>query len=317
MRAVGLRLGIVAVAAAAVTQVPWCGRRSLQVIRRGNETSRESALPRVRERPYSFRAPAKLDPARSYPLVVALHGLGSRGEDFARYFAIDQLVDEQGFLAAFPDGTVGGSPPWRRRFWNATDICCDFAGTGVDDVAYLDDVIADMSARFRVDPKRIFLVGHSNGGYMSYRFACDRASRVAAIVSSAGAMWTDRARCRPSEPVAVLEIHSTDDDIVPYEGGPLRASTATLKSARATVEDWVAFDGCGGAPDTSAPPRDLIDGEWPPPGPGGTAETTIDRWTGCRGVELWTVHGGVHSPRFRQPALARALGSWLLSHPRP
>src|SRR5262249_50453881 len=139
--------------------------------------------------PVFLSGSARIDPDKSYPLVVALHGLGSRGAAFARYFQTDVLADEMGFLVAFPDGTHE-SRVGRRRFWNATDLCCDFYGSGVDDVAYIDDVISDMSARFRVDPKRVFLVGHSNGAYMAYRFACDRAARVAAIVSSAGAMWT-------------------------------------------------------------------------------------------------------------------------------
>jgi polyhydroxybutyrate depolymerase len=313
MRRSGIKCVLIAVVIAAAIALPASWKRiSMSAMRAGNANSDASSLASIRARPYAYRVPATIDPARSYPLVIALHGLGARGVGIERYFRLDRLVDEMGFLAAFPDGTQE-APPHRRHFWNATDDCCDFAHSGVDDVAYIDDVIADMSARFRVDPKRVFLVGHSNGGYMAYRFACDRASRVAAIVSSAGAMWTDAARCRPVEPVAVLEVHGTADEVVNYEGGHLDGSSAPLKSAHATVADWTAFDRCAPVADSGGPALDLIADEQPPLG----AETTVERWSGCRGVELWTVRGGAHSPAFRQPEFARAIGEWLLAHPKP
>jgi hypothetical protein len=87
----------------------------------------------------------------------------------------------------------------------------------------------------------------------------------------------------------------------------------TAKSAHATVNDWVAFDHCARAADASAAPRDLVADEQPDIG----AETTIEKWGGCRGVELWTVRGGAHSPDYRRPELARAMGAWLLEHAKP
>ncbi len=303
----------VAGAVAAVALSPWGRRPWLLWMSARNSTSRNATLPRIAARPYAYRVPAHIDPDKRYPLVIALHGLGSEGVGIERYFRVDRMVDEMGFLAAFPDGTEGGPLGRRQRFWNATDVCCDFYHSGVDDVAYLDDVISDMSARFPVDPRRVFLVGHSNGGYMAYRFACDRASRVAAIVSSAGAMWSDASRCKPTDPVAVLQIHGTNDAIVTYEGGPLRESSTILKSAHATVADWTLFDRCAPDADRSRPALDLVSDEQPSVG----AETTIEKWDGCRGVELWTVRGGPHSPQYRQPQFSHLLGEWLLAHPKP
>ncbi len=236
--------------------------------------ARSASLPRIVARPYAYRAPRSIDPSKSYPLVIGLHGLGGHGAGFERYFDLDRLVDELGFLGAFPDGSEENRPD---------------------------------------HPRRVYLVGHSNGGYMAYRFACDRASRVAAIVSSAGAMWNDVSRCQPSEPVAVLELHGTADEVVPYAGGALDRAEGAVKPAHVTVSNWVALDHCATAVDTSAPPMDLIADEEPAVG----AETSVERWGGCRGVELWTIHGGAHSPDFHRPDLARTLGAWLLAHPKP
>jgi polyhydroxybutyrate depolymerase len=271
-------------------------------------------------RPVAGRAlrvvtPSALAPGQKVPLLVVLHGLGSSPETVARYYGIEAVVDELGVAVAYPEGSeeVSGTG-WigqRHRFWNATDWCCNFQGSSVDDVAYLDLVLDDLLARYPVDARRVYLLGLSNGGYMAHRYACDRAERVAAIVSQAGAMWADAARCRPGEAVAVLQLHGTEDTMVPYGGMPPRGPGGPSQpSARQTALDWVALDRCELRVDTSAPARDLlsdVDG----------AETSTERWGGCRGVELWTLHGAPHVPRPRQPDFARALVGWLLEHPKP
>jgi polyhydroxybutyrate depolymerase len=274
--------------------------------------------PLVAARPYRLAAPAALDPRRRYPLLIVLHGLGGRSENIERYYQLDTLVDELGFLAAYPDGTEETRKryPWGRyrRFWNATDACCDFWRSGVDDVALLDAVIDDVSARYHVDARRVFVLGLSNGGYMAYRYACDRAARVAAIVSQAGAMWMDASHCKPSEPVAVLQIHGTEDELVPYDprasGGP-----GATPSAHQSVADWVAFDGCRPGADTSSPALDLVLNEGSSGFP--DAETTIEKWSGCRGVELWTMRGAKHVPHLSEPFWARTVYAWLVAHPKP
>jgi polyhydroxybutyrate depolymerase len=127
-------------------------------------------------------------------------------------------------------------------------------------------------------------------------------------------MWTDATRCRPSEPVAVLELHGTADEVVPYAGRSVAPPMEIpAKSAHATVADWVTFDHCAAVADASAAPLDLVADEQPDIG----AETTIEKWGGCRGVELWSVRGAEHSPDYRRPQLARALGAWLLGHAKP
>ena len=135
------------------------------------------------ERPYRVQLPARVDPARPLPVVVLLHGLGATAAWQSDYFLLGPLADAKGFLLALPDGTRGAGAD---RFWNGTDACCDFDGLGVDDVRYLDALLDDVSAHHRVDPKRVYLIGFSNGGFMAHRFACERAARVAGFASEAG-----------------------------------------------------------------------------------------------------------------------------------
>ena len=105
--------------------------------------------------------PAAWDRRAPAPLVVMLHGYGSSGPEHAQGLGLQQLSDDASFVLAMPDGLVDSNG---RRFWNATDACCDFDGVGVDDVAYVRWILDDVASRMPIDPARVYVVGHSNGG---------------------------------------------------------------------------------------------------------------------------------------------------------
>jgi polyhydroxybutyrate depolymerase len=172
-------------------------------------------------------------------------------------------------------------------------------------------VIADMSARHNVDRARVFLFGHSNGGFMAYRYACERAGAVAAIVTLAGATWRDDERCAPAEPVSVLHLHGTWDPIVLYGGGRFLLGRDGYPGARDTIAMWARYDGCTSA----AERRGELDLDAFIPG----AETEIWRHGGCAGgsdVELWRIDHAGHVPIFRDGAMT-AIYRWLAARPKP
>lgn len=242
--------------------------------------------PLIEARPYQVELPDSAQ--RPAPLVVVLHGFSANGITQDAYFGFSNFARAQGVITAFPDGNKNSQG---QRFWNATDDCCDRERTGVDDVAYLTAVIDDAIARYGADPKRVYLLGHSNGGFMSYRMACDRADRVAAIASLAGSNWRETSRCKPAAEVAVLQMHGTKDDAVPYQ--PLARDSAAF---------FAQVNGCGAAPEAGAA-RDLdgrLDG----------AETQVLRWPSCRkgGVELWTIQEGVHLPNLNKTFAQQVYG---------
>ena len=255
------------------------------------------------ERPTKVYVPLSYRADHPAPLVVLLHGYGVSGLIQEALFQVAPRAEEHGFLYAHPDGRADKTG---KHFWNATDACCDFGLTGVDDSAYLLGLVDEIAARWSVDPKRVYFMGHSNGGYMAHRMACDHADRIAAVASLAGAMWNDTSKCKPAAPISVLQIHGTADDMVAYDGTP------QYPGAKKTVEDWAAFDGCSLAPDTSSPNLDLDESL-----PGD--ETTVTKYAaGCKGAtdaELWTIVGGGHVPGLSKTFLPDVLG-YLLSHPK-
>ena len=258
--------------------------------------------------PVTVHEPPSYDPEVPTPVVLLLHGYTSSGSEIESYVQLTQLSDEFGFLYAFPDGT---RDCFGLRFWNATDACCNFCQSDVDDSGYLRALIDEIKVQCNVDPRRVFLVGHSNGGFMSYRMACDHADAIAAVVSLSGATFLDPADCSPGGPVHTLEIHGTADGVIQYDGGCL--PPGCYPGAVETTEQWASYDGCSLDPDTSHPPLDLDEGI-----PGD--ETLVTRYgDACvpgGSAELWTIVGGAHTPDLSED-FSRLVVGFLLSHPKP
>lgn len=259
-----------------------------------------------------FRAPDGVDPKQPLPLVMVLHGYGAGGYVQALYFRLEKLVNDKKFLLVAPDGTVNKSG---NRFWNGVPACCDFDTSGVDDVKYLTGLVDEIGQTYAVDKKRVFLVGHSNGGAMAYRLACDATSKFAAAITLAPVFYADPTECKASEPIAIRQMHGTADETVPFEGGKPAGSvlTMTLPSARATAEAWAKLNGCNATPDESAAPIDFdrsIAGN----------ETKISTWGGCKPnsvVELWTMEGSTHIPSDLAPDLPDRIWEFFAAHPKP
>jgi polyhydroxybutyrate depolymerase len=268
-------------------------------------------------RPVKLYVPTGYSASTPAPLVILLHGYSANGAEEDLYLDLHATAEADSVLYAHPDGTLDIKG---NRFWNATDACCDFYGVTVDDVAYLTSLVTEIETRYSVDKKRIYFMGHSNGAFMSYRMACDRAEMVAAIASLAGATWLDTSRCKPSQPVSVVEIHGNADQVVLYDGGTTNTDSifdggtitggGQYPSATTTVADWVSYDGCSTTANTSSPSLDIVAG----------MSTTDTRYkSGCRSgseVDLWTIQGGSHIP-----GIAASFGpdafKFLLAHPKP
>ncbi len=222
----------------------------------------------VAGRSYQVLLPEQVESA---PVLVVLHAFSTSAQTQRGYFDADRVFLKQGYVVVLPTGTTDADG---NTFWNATDGCCDQHGTKPDDVAYLDAVLDDVAARYPVDPKRVFLAGVSNGGFMAQRYACDRAQRVRGFASVSGALWEDLTRCVPAKPVAALLVHGDADPVVRIDGGVslITGSSARYPSAQTAAQFWAGAAAPVVSSDTS---------------------TTTLKWPGD--VQLWTFHGVGHA----------------------
>lgn len=243
------------------------------------------------------------------PLIVFLHGYGSNATNHDAYLGVTDQARARGAYVLLPEGTTS---PRGRQFWDATDACCNFTGTPVDDVAYLGGLIDEAIEVRPIDASRVYVFGHSNGGFMAYRLACELADEITAVAALAGADQLDEGDCQPSEAVAVLHIHGTDDAVIAYDGGPsLAPGGDAYPGAIETVARWASRNGCDATP-IAAAALDLdtgIDG----------AETTVRTYEGCPAgvdVELDTIEGGAHVPAIGHEQVGTGVLDWLLDHER-
>ncbi|MEJ7602170.1 MAG: alpha/beta hydrolase-fold protein [Kofleriaceae bacterium] len=246
------------------------------------------------DRPVTLQIPSEIDPAVRYPLVLILHGYGANGFLQQAFFGLSGEADRRAVFTLAPDGLIDSND---MQFWNADPACCDFDGTNPDDVGYLGGLVDDVMASWPVDPGAVFVIGHSNGGFMSYRLACERADLFAGMVSLAGNAST--VTCDPSMPVNVLHLHGTMDGTVPFSG------------AVPSVEQWADHDGCS-ALRVPGPDLDL---EQVLPGAETRTETATDCPEGGE-VALWSIEGGSHIPSLG-PAFEPTLWQWFTDHVRP
>ena len=250
-------------------------------------------------RPVTVNLPS--DISKPSPLLIMLHSASTSGAHQERYMKLAPVAKRLGMIYIAPDGTVGADG---RRVWNAAKACCQKSGTPVDDIAYITSLIDEIAAKVPVDRSRIYLIGHSNGAFMSLAYACSTGS-VAAVVSLAGALDKDY-KCASAKPFALLQIHGVADKTIKIDGGVLNGHRYT--SAAETIQVIASINGC---PQSSISEAKLSKKDFDPAIPG--TETTVESLTGCAApVAYWRIARGSHSPRLPADYADQVL-RWILS----
>ncbi len=178
----------------------------------------------------NVHVPASYDPSKPTPVLLNIHGLAGDPVGEATITHMIAKSDAEGFIAVHPKGT--GSP----LSWNGGYCCSPAAASGIDDTAFISALIDKLESDLCVDPDRVFAAGMSNGGYMSYRLACELSDRIAAIGPVAGVLGISE--CHPSRPLPVFHVHGTSDPLVFYNGGNGQESVAQ------TIDFFVQNNGC-------------------------------------------------------------------------
>jgi polyhydroxybutyrate depolymerase len=253
------------------------------------------------ERTYQIHVPASHDALQPMPLVFALHGGGGTGENMLKLIEeFNELADRAGFIVVYPDGIEkhwndGRALPNRRAY-----------SEDIDDVGFLQALVVHISHDYAVDPDRIYAMGISNGGQMSYRLACKAPETFTAIAAVVASMSQELfASCAPAQPVSVMVLNGTADPLVPWSGGTIRIGRQEFGqavSAVDTVNFWVEANQCSAPPTyTELPDTDPADG----------TRVHMENYEGCASgseVEFFTVQEGGHT----WPGGLQYLPEWMV-----
>jgi len=208
-------------------------------------------------RTYSVFAPHGLPATGEIPMLLGLHGASGSAVQFEASSNFDAIASRQKFIVVYPDGLF--------QTWNAGACCGGAQTSNVDDVGFISALIDVMTTSYRADKNRTYVAGHSNGGMMAYRLACELSTKVVAVALQAGSLMTQS--CTPSVPVSLLHIHGDADAVVAINGRSFLGYT--FPAARTSLDTYALASGCGGTPTTKSYP--------------GKSGVTIFEWSGCQG----------------------------------
>jgi|TARA_B110000879_G_scaffold101040_1_gene136845 polyhydroxybutyrate depolymerase len=223
------------------------------------------------ERQYLIYIPNSYNGQSKLPLMINFHGFGGEVNDHLAYTDMRSLADSENFILIYPQGSELGG----YSHWNAALNGGDNKST-VDDLGFVEALINLHSDI--VNLKRVYAVGYSNGGMMSYALACYKSNLIAAIGSVSGSMLqTD---CTPSHSIPLIKLHGTSDSVISYDGNSYYSSVESI------LGFWINFNKTSTSPvfetvddNGTTIQKHLYDG--------GTNESSIEHYKILNGSHVW------------------------------
>lgn len=176
------------------------------------------------------------------PLVIGLHGTGGSGAQFENDYGFSQKAEQADFIAVYPNGVMKNDGLLKIRTWNAGG-CCDYAMyNDIDDVKFISTIIDNIIANYRINAKKIYVVGMSNGGMMAYKLANDISNKIAAVGIVSATMFCEKDLTKTGV-VPIIHIHSLQDTKVPLNGG-LGIGGVEFPPVEEGINYWQQRDDC-------------------------------------------------------------------------
>ena len=194
------------------------------------------------DRKYIIYTPQGYDGASKLPLLLNFHGFGGQAGDYMSYTNMTSTADTENFILVYPQGRdLDGSSHWNAAL-NGGDNKSD-----VDDLGFIDALINKLSSENLIDLKRVYAVGYSNGGMMSYALGCYKSNLIAAIGSVSGYMLqstssVSESECTPTHSIPLIKLHGTTDY---YDGD------GVYNSVESVINFWVNFNNTNTDPNTN------------------------------------------------------------------
>jgi len=208
-------------------------------------------------RDYLLYVPSGIDLNEPTPLVMSFHG-STPGELSASTLqqgltAANDHAQEHGYIVVYPQGRMLGD----RQGWETDPES--------PDIAFIDEMLAELDEEFGLDERRIFSAGISNGAAFSYTLACSRGDVIAAIGPVAGSLPMD---CPLIRGVPAIVYYGTEDQ--------------SFANGQTSALAWSQRNGCSDETEETFQ----------------NGDSTCDAWTACQDgsdVEFCTVDGGGHT----------------------
>lgn len=227
-------------------------------------------------REFILYLPANYTGNDAVPLLFNFHGYTSNAGQQMFYGDFRPIADTAGFIIVHPEGTEDNT--------GTTHFNVGWGVSTVDDVDFTRAMIESLANTYNIDETRVYSTGMSNGGFMSFKLACELSDYIAAVGSVTGSMTLGTPNsCNSTHPIPVMQIHGTADGTVDYNG------SAFSEPVQNVVDFWTNFNNCDAVPTTENVP-DIATNDG----------TTVEKFTysngdNCSEVVHYKVANGSHT----------------------
>ncbi len=183
----------------------------------------------------------ELETKKLKPLIIALHGGGSRWDKFTYKTTQSTLLNAANNKQAviiFPQGI--------KNHWNDGRKHLD---NDINDVSFISSLIDYSIKNYGVDKNKIYIVGFSNGGFMSMRLAIELSDKITGAAAVSAQLSEAIQHKKMKGNVSFMLINGSQDPIVPYKGGEMKSfrfakSRGTLLSTQETLNYFLVANQC-------------------------------------------------------------------------
>ena len=212
-------------------------------------------------------------PVAGAPLLVMLHPLATTNVEMANLTRVGRLAADDGAIVVLPQG--------ENDTWND-----ELLASGPDDLGFISTLIGNIAQQYQTDPSRVYVMGFSEGGFMTETLVCNLSSTIAAAAAVGSLVRnTLAASCTPSRKISLAFINGTADPINSFLGQPKIGT----ESAPDSAAFWAQEEGCS----ATSPLVDLLPELFT-----SSPSVTLNTYQSCPsgiGVVFFVVNGGGHT----------------------
>ncbi len=188
------------------------------------------------DRTYYVQLPSSYDVSKPYPLIFQFHPWGGSADQALTMYQLNSKIPDAIYVT--PQGLQAGTGG------------LGWANTNGQDIAFTKAMLADVQSKYCVDNARIFSVGFSYGGMMSFAVGCEMSDVFRAIAPMSGSLYSDF-NCKGTGPhVAMWGSHGLSDTVVPIADGRaardkiLQQNHCGTTTTPVDPSPCVKYDGC-------------------------------------------------------------------------
>tara|TARA_B100000700_G_scaffold45288_1_gene47358 strand:+ start:1291 stop:2073 length:783 start_codon:yes stop_codon:yes gene_type:complete len=177
-----------------------------------------------REVPYCVFVPSSYDKSKKTPLVMVLHGLGSRAAEIIRYPNLVEEAEKRGYILVAAEGINdhGWYGAYGKQGSQSDGDPVNLGELSEKDVL---NVLTIAQKEFNIDDQRTYLMGHSMGGSGTWHLGMKYPEKWAALAPLASAGTNhDFDMKKLKNQTAVIVVHGVKDNLCPIDANRLKVA---------------------------------------------------------------------------------------------